>query len=185
MTKRCPLLSPSTGQSSAAVSNESEVVPDQSSSVLVRGVSKPTSRVRVCDKKQYCLFCSKPLSKLARHLEQVHSTESEVVKALSFPKDSKERKNLLDHLRNRGNFAHNAEVVQRGGELVPCKKPQKDCDFNTFVHCCNCQGLFARRFLWRHMKWCKLSKNDHSHPKPGKGPAPPELVLACGNFSVT
>ncbi|KAL6467410.1 hypothetical protein MHYP_G00252140 [Metynnis hypsauchen] len=225
--KRCRSHSPSSGQSSAAAANVSEVVPDQSSSeavpdqssseavpdqssseavpdqssseavpdqssseavpdqsssVLVRGISKPTSKPRAYDKKQYCLFCSKSLSKMARHLEQVHSNESEVVKALSFSKGSKERKRLLDHLRNRGNFAHNAEVLQCGkGDLVPCKKPRKDCESYCFVHCCNCQGLFAKKFLWRHMKQCKLRKND-SQPKPGKnrvlsqsaymGPAP-------------
>ncbi|XP_058231857.1 uncharacterized protein LOC131343978 [Hemibagrus wyckioides] len=181
-TKKNLSLSPTTGLSSAIADSEAEV--GQSSSVLVRGISKTSKKPRVYDKKQYCLFCSKPLSKMARHLEQVHSTESEVAKALSFPKGSKERKNLLDHLRNRGNFAHNAEVVQSGkGDLVPCKKPRKDCDSKTFVHCSNCQGLFARKYLWCHMKRCELSKNVKSHPKPGKnrvlsqnaymGPAPP------------
>ncbi|XP_046691727.1 uncharacterized protein LOC124376601 isoform X2 [Silurus meridionalis] len=184
VTKICPSLSSSTGHCSVVDVEDTEVKPDQSSSVSVKGVSKATNKTRVYDKKQYCLFCSKPLSKMARHLEQVHSTESEVAKALTFPKGSKERKNLLDHLRNRGNFAHNAEVLQCGkGELVPYKKPRQDSDSIKFVHCCNCQGLFAKKFLWCHMKRCKMSKNYPSNPKPGKnrllsqsaymGPVPP------------
>ncbi|KAL0967830.1 hypothetical protein UPYG_G00257760 [Umbra pygmaea] len=49
----------------------------------------PSSQRRTCrvyNKKQYCLFCWKPFSKLARHLEFVHQNEVEVAKAVQFPK---------------------------------------------------------------------------------------------------
>jgi len=65
-------------------------------------------------KKHYCLFCEKPLSKIARHLELVHKDQSEVTKAISSPKNSKERKLQLTILRKQGNRAHNIDVIRKG-----------------------------------------------------------------------
>ena len=62
------------------------------------------------NKKQFCLYCKKPKSKLARHLEHVHSREPDVAKAFSFDKKSHERRVLLRILTSRGNFLHNAKV---------------------------------------------------------------------------
>lgn len=79
-------------------------------------------RGRVYDKRHYCLYCGKPYAKMARHLESAHENKSDVAKALSFPKGSKERKNQLDYIRSRGKYAHNAAVMESGkGELVPFK----------------------------------------------------------------
>ncbi len=119
-------------------------------------------------KRHYCLYCCKPYAKMARHLEGSHANESDVAKALSFPKSSKERKKQLDYIRNRGNYAHNAAVMESGkGELVPNKRPSKQAQGKDFMHCAYCQGLFARKVLWRHMRTCKLQ--PQSVPlKPGK-----------------
>ncbi|XP_016309118.1 uncharacterized protein LOC107663407 isoform X4 [Sinocyclocheilus anshuiensis] len=127
-----------------------------------RGVS------RVYNKRHYCLYCCKPYAKMARHLESSHANESDVAKALSFPKSSKERKKQLDYIRNRGNYAHNAAVMESGkGELVPYKRPSKEAQGKDFMHCAYCQGLFARKVLWRHMRTCILQ--PQSVPlKPGK-----------------
>lgn len=82
--------------------------------------------IRVYNKRHYCLYCSKPYAKMARHLESSHVNKSDVARALSFPKGSKERKQQLDYIRNRGNYAHNAAVMESGkGELVPFKRPPK------------------------------------------------------------
>ncbi|XP_039615958.1 uncharacterized protein LOC120533247 isoform X1 [Polypterus senegalus] len=162
-------------------------------SLSVKAVSKNLRGHRLYNKKQYCLYCSRPVLKMARHLEQVHSEEKEVVEALQFPKNSKERKKQLDHLRNRGNFAHNHEVIQSGsGDLIPCKQPQKPMDSKDFMHCANCQGLFARKFLWCHMKRCKLKTLDEAASKPGKNrvqstcafasPMPPGV--SCGLWKI-
>lgn len=152
--------------SNAVEASKSEEEPHQSSShILIKGISKTSRGSRVYDKKQYCFFCCRPLSKIARHLEQVHSNEPDVAKALTFPKGSKERKILLEHLRNKGNFAYNAEILEKGqGDLVPCKKPRKDSNSGDFIHCLHCLGLFAKKFLWRHMKQCKLRTNELSTP---------------------
>ncbi|XP_076860752.1 uncharacterized protein LOC143518327 [Brachyhypopomus gauderio] len=107
------------------------------------------------NKKQFCYFCEKPYSKISRHLEFVHSNESEVAKAFSFPKNSKERRVRLRHLTNRGNFSHNAMVMQKGsGEIVACNRPKTLKHPQDFTHCSHCHGLYSRKSLWRHVKIC-------------------------------
>ncbi|XP_066504003.1 uncharacterized protein [Hoplias malabaricus] len=124
---------------------------------------------RLYNKKHYCLFCSKPFSKMARHLEDVHAKEEDVAKAKGFPKGSKERRLQLDELRLRGNYKHNIAVLKSGkGDLVPCKRPRGVVKASDFMHCAHCQGLFNKKVLWRHMKVCKLSPNKNYVPKPGK-----------------
>lgn len=135
---------------------------------IVVNASQKRNGKRLYNKRHYCLYCSKPYAKMARHLESAHIDKMDVAKALSLPKSSMERKKLLDYIRNRGNYAHNAAVMELGkGELVPCKRPPKEAQGNYFMHCAYCQGLFTRKVLWRHMRSCKL-KPGSVPPKPGK-----------------
>ncbi|XP_036419034.1 uncharacterized protein LOC118802695 isoform X2 [Colossoma macropomum] len=116
---------------------------------------------RVYDKRNFCAFCFKPSSKIARHLEIVHRSEVEVAQAVQYPKGSKARRTRLNVLRNRGNFVHNAEVVRRGtGQLVACYRPREQRDAKDFIHCAHCQGLYSKRTLWRHMKNCPKKTQD-------------------------
>ncbi|KAF7644683.1 hypothetical protein LDENG_00217730 [Lucifuga dentata] len=86
---------------------------------------------------------------MARHLKCAHQNEPEVARAVSFSKGSKERRMHLEHLRNRGNFAHKVEVLNAGvGNLVACKQPKKDSQAENFMHCVHCQGLFTKKVLW-------------------------------------
>ncbi|XP_076855742.1 uncharacterized protein LOC143510359 isoform X2 [Brachyhypopomus gauderio] len=148
-------------------SSSSELM-QQEETVVVNAVKRQCDGRRVYDKKHYCLFCLKPFSKIARHLQYVHSNEREVAVACSFPKASKQRKMHLDDLRRRGNYVHNAAVIKTGnGELVPCKRPPKKAQGTDFMHCAYCQGLFTRIVLWRHVKVCKLRPED-CNAKPGK-----------------
>ncbi|XP_051285298.1 uncharacterized protein LOC127379576 isoform X6 [Dicentrarchus labrax] len=140
---------------------------DMTDSIVVRA-SKKRNGNRVYNKRHYCLYCRKPYAKMARHLESAHQDKSDVAKALSFPKGSKERKKQLDYIRNRGNYAHNAAVMESGnGELVPFKQPPKEAKGGDFMHCAYCQGLFTRKVLWRHMRSCKLQPGS-VRPRPGK-----------------
>lgn len=110
--------------------------------------------------KNYCYICGKPQSKLARHLK-THTGELEVVQAFSFPVHSKERKEMLQKLRNKGNFQHNIDVLQCGeGDLKIKRAPKRKCDAKNFVHCIHCKGMFVRRDLWRHLKRCPLKPAD-------------------------
>ncbi|KAF0027019.1 hypothetical protein F2P81_019760 [Scophthalmus maximus] len=140
---------------------------DTTDSVVVNGSQKKNTN-RVYDKRHYCLYCSKPYAKMARHLEHAHNDKCDVAKAFSLPKSSMERKKQLDYIRNRGNYAHNAAVMESGkGELVPWKRPTKEAQGKDFMHCAYCQGLFTRKVLWRHMQTCKLQPGSVIL-KPGK-----------------
>lgn len=156
--------------------NSKQHLPDGSSSVVKRtaessltilAVPKKENGSRMYDKKQYCLYCKLGVGKMARHLERAHKDKPEVAQAMSFPKGSKERRMHLEHLRNKGNFAHNVNVLNTGsGKLVPCKQPQQETQAQDFLHCVYCQGFFQKKILWRHVLTCKFKPCDRQ--KPGK-----------------
>ncbi|CAM4574309.1 unnamed protein product [Leuciscus chuanchicus] len=89
-------------------------VPDSTSSVIIPAIIKKRDGLRMYSKRQHCFFCDSAFTKIARHLEHKHSNEVEVAKALSHPKGSKERQMQLEYLRNKGNFAYNATVINTG-----------------------------------------------------------------------
>ncbi|XP_061673550.1 uncharacterized protein LOC133499495 isoform X2 [Syngnathoides biaculeatus] len=143
--------------------------PDRGSVDLpcVPGVSKKEDGSRMYNKKQYCLYCKTGFLKISRHLERAHRDEPEVVQALSFPKGSKGRRMCFEHLRNRGNFTHNVEVLNSGvGTPVPCKRPRCKSQMLNFLHCAFCKGYFLKNVLWKHMKTCKFKpSNPPNHGK--------------------
>lgn len=49
-------------------------------------------------KKHFCMYCNTFQSKIARHLERVHSNELEVQKFKNLPKGCAERKKILETL---------------------------------------------------------------------------------------
>lgn len=121
------------------------------------------------NKRNYCLYCLKPSSKIARHLEAVHGKVEEVARAFLYPKNSKERRNALNILRRRGNFAYNAHVVSKGaGELQACYRPRKARSAFDFIHCFHCQGLYSKRTLWKHMKICPAREETNDESRTGK-----------------
>ncbi|KAG7236465.1 hypothetical protein INR49_000839 [Caranx melampygus] len=110
---------------------------------------------RIYDKKNYCLFCSKPLCKMSRHLERVHSDEAEVAVAFQYPAHSRERLKIWKKLINQGNFEHNKDVLRMGkGQLAPRKRPNTTAQAKDFLHCLYCQGLYLKKSMFRHMKHC-------------------------------
>ncbi|XP_055022443.1 uncharacterized protein LOC129412454 isoform X2 [Boleophthalmus pectinirostris] len=140
----------------------------ESTSVSIPGVRKKEDGSRMYNKKQFCLYCGSSFLKISTHLERKHNKEVEVAKALSFPKGSKQRRVHLESLRNKGNFAHNTEVLRTGkGKLVARKQPRENSQAKDYMHCVYCQGLFRKRAMWRHVQICHL-KPDIVNPKPGK-----------------
>ncbi|XP_068166560.1 uncharacterized protein [Antennarius striatus] len=114
---------------------------------------------RVRSKRNYCLFCSKPVVKMSRHLELTHSDRPEVAVAFQFPAKSKERKNIWIKLTNQGNFAHNKDVLKTGqGHVIVKHTPREIKQAGDFLHCRYCLGLFVRRNLHRHMKSCEVTE---------------------------
>lgn len=158
----------STTSNTMDIGEECTSVIQRKTAVVVKAVKKTGDGGRVYSKRHYCLFCLKPFSKMARHLEYVHSSKREVAEACKYPKGSKQRRMHLDDMHLRGDFVHNAAVIKSGqGDLVPYKQPQKNSKGSEFMHCAYCQGLFSRNILWWHLKVCKLGpKNCVS--KPGK-----------------
>ncbi|XP_051800651.1 uncharacterized protein LOC127532691 [Acanthochromis polyacanthus] len=119
------------------------------------------------DKKHYCVFCRRPQVKIARHLLRKHADEQEVVAASALPTGSKQRHLLLEHLRCRGNYLHNIEVIRQGsGEIVPWRQPSEDVDARNYLPCPLCLGFFLRADLWKHQVSCrkKLSIDPFRDP---------------------
>ncbi|XP_030593775.1 sialidase-like isoform X2 [Archocentrus centrarchus] len=103
---------------------------------------RTNSKYRVYDKRNYCLFCSKCVLKLSRHLELLHSDRPEVAAAFQYPKHSKERQNIWKKLRNQGNFEHNKKVLKTGeGALVVRQRPKVAGRAKDFLPCLHCHGL--------------------------------------------
>ncbi|XP_040886927.1 uncharacterized protein LOC121176879 [Toxotes jaculatrix] len=107
-------------------------------------------------KRQYCVFCRRPQVKIARHLLRKHADQQEVMAASTLPTGSKQRHLLLEHLRCRGNYLHNIEVIRQGsGEIVPCRQPSEDVDARNYLPCPLCLGFFLRSDLWKHQASCR------------------------------
>nr|XP_020492250.1 uncharacterized protein LOC109986062 isoform X1 [Labrus bergylta]XP_020492251.1 uncharacterized protein LOC109986062 isoform X1 [Labrus bergylta] len=114
-------------------------------------------------RRNYCLFCSKPILKMSRHLEQHHSDKPEVAVAFQYPKKSRDRLKIWKRLINQGNFAHNKVVLKTGkGQLAAKKRPNSTGQAQDFLHCLYCRGLF--KSIRRHIKMCpeKVKNEDKS-----------------------
>lgn len=111
-----------------------------------------------CTPKNYCYVCKKPQSKIARHLKKHENEEPDIATAFLFPKNSKERKRLLENLRNRGNYQHNQEVMEsHSGPLKLKRRPRRSnvcLNAKSYVHCVYCKGMFFRKELWQHLRRC-------------------------------
>lgn len=151
----------------ASVSNEehaSTSTERAKSSVLVSAVSKE-SGARKYDQKHYGVYCGMIVQKMSRHLFRRHKNEIDVHKALRYPKNSKERWAQLDHIRNKGNYQHNRNVVKsQEGKLISAQQPRKEMKGHEFLRCMYCYGLFQRTSMWRHFRRCKFKPLDKSNP---------------------
>ncbi|XP_012989441.3 uncharacterized protein LOC105008424 isoform X2 [Esox lucius] len=118
--------------------------------------------------KHYCLYCGRPWTNISRHLLHAHRHEPDVAKALSFQKNSTERKFMLSLLNKKGNFVHNVVVAKEGtGEMVACSRPKVPRLSPDYAHCIHCHGLYLRKSLWLHIKHCPQCPQVHM-PKPGE-----------------
>ncbi|XP_026224135.1 uncharacterized protein LOC113167589 isoform X2 [Anabas testudineus] len=128
--------------------------------ITVKSSKKKDGR-RVWDKAHYCLYCKEANLKIARHLERKHKDETDVAHAFSFPPGSKQRKTLIDSLRNKGDWQHNVKVLEEGdGEIVTWKQPSKKVSVKDYLPCQHCYAMFKRTELWRHEKSCRNRKGE-------------------------
>ncbi|XP_072243463.1 uncharacterized protein [Leuresthes tenuis] len=142
----------------------------KSAETVVLPVSNTKAR-RVYDRKNYCLFCTKPVSKMARHLERVHSDRAEVALAFQYPVFSKERQKIWNKLTNEGNFAHNKNVLKTGkGQLAVRKRPKKTLKAEDYIHCIYCLGLYGKKAMYRHLSKCpdRVKKEGEDESQEGR-----------------
>ncbi|KAI4455772.1 hypothetical protein MML48_9g00002252 [Holotrichia oblita] len=107
-------------------------------------------------KTNFCYFCVTSVTNFARHLSRNHKLEFEVQKMLSFPVNSKNRKEQLTLLRKKGNHLNNNDKI----------KPMRDTNSNSnYLPCVHCVGYYSSKSLRRHRKYCS------ENPEAGKSTA--------------
>ncbi|XP_072046466.1 uncharacterized protein [Amphiura filiformis] len=141
-------------------SGKDQKAPQQS----VQGASNIPGK-RKWDKLHCCAYCREYFPKIPLHLELNHSDEIDVQRALSFPKNSKERRFELDKIRYTGNYFHNIGVYEQGqGQIIPWRRPPaSEVRFFTaddYLPCPHCLAFFLRWDLWRHAKHCQHKKAE-------------------------
>lgn len=104
------------------------------------------------NKKVKCKFCDQDITtkNFSRHLERNHSSESEVINILTFPKNSRERRRAFILFRNDTNFNLFIKGITRPNRQT-FKYPDKE---EVYYPCAYCKGLYARKYLKRHSKNC-------------------------------
>ncbi|XP_026223685.1 uncharacterized protein LOC113171757 isoform X1 [Anabas testudineus] len=166
---RTPYKSPTANDTKESSSSDCDDTRESSSpdssDVTVMTLKKKEHGGRLYNKKFYCVFCSKPFSKMARHLESKHKDKPEVARAVACPVGSKERKIQLSLLRNKGNRAHNNQVLKEGkGMVIPRQQSCAPVKASDYLHCINCEAYLKRRSMWRHMQRCHLSRKVKGLP---------------------
>lgn len=122
--------------------------------------------------KNYCYACGKGYAKIARHLLTHADEEPEIAEIVALPKNSKERRKLLDKLRIRGNYEHNQDVFKKKcGKLkmkrLPLTKSTMKISAKTHIYCLFCKCLLRRDDAWRHVARCasKTAANSATDDK--------------------
>ncbi|KAF5269753.1 hypothetical protein FQR65_LT17930 [Abscondita terminalis] len=114
---------------------------------------------RVRNKGHICYFCNKQIINMARHLATMHNQEVEVAKILSYPKNSKSRKELFEKIMKAGDFYHNCNVIElKQVELVLVRRPgenQTNLVYTEYGSCPNCLGFFLKKRLSLHYRTSK------------------------------
>jgi len=107
-------------------------------------------------KQNYCIFCMKLQSQLARHLETVHCNEPEVKKFTVLPKRNLERKKIIEIIRKNGNFKYNTNAEVNKGELIVCRRPniKSNKTARDFTACMKCKGFFNKSTIRHHAREC-------------------------------
>ncbi|XP_043287511.1 uncharacterized protein [Venturia canescens] len=129
-------------------------------------LSVQTSAQKKSEEKYFCMYCHKLYSKLPRHLETVHIKENDVKKFSMLKRGSKERREVIDALRNNGTFNFNTNPKFNTGELMVCRRPNPKYkrtakDYKT---CVSCLKSHSMRNIRHHYAKCRKDgiKNQRS-----------------------
>ncbi|KAF5274677.1 hypothetical protein FQR65_LT16908 [Abscondita terminalis] len=106
--------------------------------------------------KHFCMYCKKKCSDFARHIAGVHKEETDVKSFINLPKGSKERKNIIEAIRKRGDCMYNTNSNHNTGDLIVTRRPQakKSRDSNHYLPCGNCKAFYSKLTLRRHYRKC-------------------------------
>ena len=126
--------------------------------ILKSGVN---SRGNLDNKRHSCVFCEKMYPNIARHLSLKHSNEPNVAKILVLRKKSKERRKLWEELVNRGDFAHNYKVLEKGSGLVIPKyrTPGNEQMVKDYIPSQVCRAFYKSKDMWKHQKLHNTKEN--------------------------
>lgn len=96
-------------------------------------------------KKNFCSYCHKLQSKLARHLELAHKNEDDVKKFITLPPRNQEKQQIISVLRKNGNHLYNTDTRFNKGDLLVVRKPQERMKKSAkdFMACGNCRGQYS------------------------------------------
>lgn len=112
-------------------------------------------------KRHFCMFCNTFQSKIARHLERVHSNELEVQKFKCLPKGSKERRKIIETLRRRGDFYFNVDNTRNDGELLVERRSKKIYNRlpSDYTACPKCKAFILKYTRRHHSRKCIGPRN--------------------------
>ena len=135
------------------------------------------------DKTHSCFYCKKEYSKIARHLQQVHSDEEEVQLALSYPVNYEKKEKQFEKLCRMGNFNYSTRVLEKKrGEVKVVRRPTSvDSDPNSYLPCKFCHGFFNGDELWRHAPKCSF-RYEGEKPSSKRMKYKGRFMVAGGKF---
>ncbi|KYN08439.1 hypothetical protein ALC62_00571 [Cyphomyrmex costatus] len=120
-----------------------------------------SSQPKGANKKHFCFYCKKLQTKIARHLELVHSIEKEVKGFTYLPKGNPERKKLIDAIRKKGDYLFNTDRGFNTTELIVCRRPSilRKRNATDFICCASCKGYFTKNNIRHHAATCLHQQN--------------------------
>ncbi|XP_077473978.1 M-phase phosphoprotein 8 isoform X1 [Stigmatopora argus] len=118
-------------------------------------------------KKHFCFYCHAPFSQLEKHLEKKHAEETDVAHAIHFPRGSKVRQNLLDQIRDSGDYEQRTKALRKnGGEnFTQVEAKTTEICIRNFLPCQHCYTFYRKIDLWRHEESCKAKKSECESPE--------------------
>lgn len=146
--------------SDASESAGSFVYPELTKTISIQ-LTKHNSKGNLDNKKHACVYCEKLYPNIARHLTNVHKSQHEVAKILILPSKSKQRRSEWQKLVNKGDHAHNYQVLDtKRGLIIPRYRSKDEQETSDYVFCYGCKAYYKKNDLWKHTKTCQLTNSS-------------------------
>ena len=133
--------------------------------IIVQIAERKSDGKRKYDRKHFCYFCEKFVSKIGRHLKsKIHQNETEVARVLAMDSNDPNKKKGFLILERAGDFNYNCDTIQKGhGELIVVRRltrqekerleKLKKYSYRSFGPCPRCLGFMLIQNLWHHMMY--------------------------------